>query len=164
MSVRHAFARELRVPELLRGCRFFFDRFKGFRASHSYGARNREARLDERWGTLYEQCRLLLYRSAALMVGTEEAEEVVQETFERAMREADFFDRVREPVAWLRTVAARQALGRLRRRRIWESLRLGLAIQVESPAWEHAELALALRKLPPRDRVALVLRYYHDAS
>ena len=50
------------------------------------------------------------------MVGAAEAEEVVQEAFERAMRENDFFERIHEPMAWLRTVTARIALGRLRRR------------------------------------------------
>ena len=50
------------------------------------------------------------------MVGSADAEELVHEAFERAMRKAAFFDEVREPVAWLRTVCARQALGRLRRR------------------------------------------------
>jgi len=73
--------------------------------------------LDERWACLYEEYRPALYRAAALMVGSADAEEVVHEAFERAMRERDFFERVREPKAWLRTVVARLALGRLRRRR-----------------------------------------------
>jgi RNA polymerase sigma-70 factor, ECF subfamily len=97
------------------------------------------------------------------MVGAAEAEEVVQETFERAMREAKFFDEVREPIAWLRTVAARRALGRLRRRRVWERLRLRPAEDALQP-WQRADLALALNNLPARDRVAVVLRYYEDAS
>src|SRR5439155_1728543 len=42
--------------------------------------------VEARWATLYEDSRPLLYRAAALMVGTAEAEEVVQETFERAMK------------------------------------------------------------------------------
>jgi len=123
-----------------------------------------EACLDGRWENLYSEYRPLLYRSAALMVGHAEAEEVVQETFERAMRVADFFDNVHEPIAWLRTVAARQALGRLRRRRIWERLRLQLPVQGESPEWERADLASALKSLPARDRVALILHYFHGAS
>src|SRR3972149_4045375 len=71
---------------------------------------------DARWQALYQACRPTLYRSAALVVGEAEAEEVVQDAFERAMREPDFFGRVREPLAWLRTVSTRVALGRLRRR------------------------------------------------
>jgi len=119
---------------------------------------------DVRWTALYERSRPLLYRAAALMLGSAEAEEIVQEAFERAMRNQSFFDEVREPVAWLRTVCARQALRRLRRRRVWERLRIRLAVDDRSEPWEHADLAIALRALPPRDRVALVLRYYEDAS
>lgn len=88
----------------------------------------------------------------------------MQETFERAMREPNFFDQVREPVAWLRTAAARRAIGRLRRRRVWERLVLRVPAADVPPSWERADLALALRALPPRDRVAVVLRYYEDAS
>jgi len=117
-----------------------------------------------RWAALYEESRPLLYRAAALMVGGPEAEEVVHEAFERAMRNRAFFDEVREPVAWLRTVCARQALGRLRRRRVWERLRIRLPADEYSETWEHADLAIALRALSARDRVALVLRYYQDAS
>ena len=120
--------------------------------------------VEARWATLYEDSRPLLYRAAALMVGAAEAEEVVQEAFERAMRSRNFFDEVREPVAWLRTVCARQALGRLRRRRVWERIRVRLTVVESTEPWEQAELAIALRKLPARDRVALVLRYYQDAS
>src|SRR5439155_22764565 len=89
--------------------------------------------------------------------------EVVQETFERAMRSRNFFDEVREPVAWLRTVCARQALGRLRRRRARERIRVRLTVVESSEPWEQAELAIAMRRLPARDRVALVLRYYEAA-
>ncbi|MDP9280600.1 MAG: sigma-70 family RNA polymerase sigma factor [Chloroflexota bacterium] len=123
-----------------------------------------EAGLDARWEALYEQSRPLLYRTAALMVGAAEAEEVVQETFERALREVHFFDQVREPLAWLRTVAARRALGRLRRRRVWERVRLRVPRDESLEPWERADLARALRELPARDRIAVVLRYYHDAS
>jgi RNA polymerase sigma-70 factor (ECF subfamily) len=98
------------------------------------------------------------------MVGSAEAEEVVQEAFEQAMREPAFFVDIREPVAWLRTVASRRALGRLRRRRVWERLALRATAPSGVESWERADLALALRALPPRDRVAVVLRYYHDAS
>jgi len=80
------------------------------------------------------------------------------------MRSRNFFDEVREPIAWLRTVCARQALGRLRRRRVWERIRVRLTVVESTEPWEQAELAIALRKLPARDRVALVLRYYQDAS
>ena len=123
----------------------------------------REDALDERWTCLYEECRPALYRAAALMVGAADAEEVVQEAFERAMRERDFFERIHEPMAWLRTVTARFALGRLRRRRVLDRLRLRPGSNGVEP-WERAELAIALGRLASRDRVALVMRYFAEAS
>jgi RNA polymerase sigma factor (sigma-70 family) len=112
---------------------------------------------------LYETCRPALYRAAALMVGAAEAEEVVQEAFERAMREPEFFERVEEPMAWLRTVTARCALGRMRRRRVLERLRLRPPSTGVEP-WERADLAVALARLASRERVAVVLRYFAEAS
>lgn len=97
------------------------------------------------------------------MVGAGEADEVVQEAFERAMREPGFFERVDEPAAWPRTVTARCALGRLRRRRVFARLRLHPASSGIEP-WERADLAVALTKLPARERVAVVLRYFGGAS
>ena len=79
------------------------------------------------------------------------------------MRERDFFERVREPKAWLRTVVARRALGRLRRRRVFERLRLRPAADRVEP-WERVDLAVALARLASRERVALVLRYFAEAS
>ncbi len=123
----------------------------------------REPVLDDRWAGLYQECRLALYRAAALMVGAAEAEEVVQDAFERAMRDPAFFERVHEPMAWLRTVTARRALGRLRRRRILERLRLRPTANGVEP-WERADLAIALARLGSRERVALALRYFAEAS
>jgi len=97
------------------------------------------------------------------MVGAAEAEEVVQEAFERAMRERDFFERIREPMAWLRTVSARRALARLRHRRVLERVRLRPAPNGIEP-WERADLTITLARLASRDRVALVLRYFAEAS
>jgi RNA polymerase sigma factor (sigma-70 family) len=123
-----------------------------------------EACLDDRWAALYQETRPILFRAAALMVGGAEAEEVVQEAFERAMRNRGFFAEVREPLAWLRTATARRALSRLRRRRLWEQLRVGMPAHESVEPWERAALAVALASLVPRDRVALVLRYYQDAT
>lgn len=118
---------------------------------------------DARWQALYTACRPALYRSAALLVGEAEAEEVVQDAFERAMREPDFFGRVREPLAWLRTVSTRVALARLRRRTLWEGAQRLLGRSGSGPDHARMDIEAALRRLPPKQRAAVVLRYYHDA-
>jgi len=121
------------------------------------------AAVDARWHALYTASRPTLYRAAALLVGEAEAEEVVQDAFERAMREPDFFGRVHEPVAWLRTVSTRVALARLRRRALWERAK-GLVGRGDSEAAPPSgDLADAVRRLPPKQRAAVVMRYYQDA-
>lgn len=117
-----------------------------------------------RWTRLYEEARPVLYRSAALMVGAAEAEELIQEAFELGTRNPAFFEEIREPIAWLRTVTARRAVSRMRRRLLWNRVKSRLAPEGGTEAWERADLAAALRGLSVRDRVALVLRYYQDAS
>ncbi len=121
------------------------------------------AAADARWQALYTACRPTLYRSAALLVGEGEAEEVVQDTFERAMREPDFFGRVRDPLAWLRTVTTRAALGRLRRRALLERAQRFLGRRDHHIDPGRTDLEAALQRLPAKQRAAIVLRYYHDA-
>jgi RNA polymerase sigma-70 factor (ECF subfamily) len=114
------------------------------------------------WDELYERARPVLYRTAAFLLPPGEAEEVVQEAFERALRTAAFRTSTREPVAWLQTVVGRIAVDRLRRRQIWERVR---SLLVPTAADEGgSEIRDALRSLPPRQRVALVMRYYQEAS
>jgi RNA polymerase sigma-70 factor (ECF subfamily) len=120
-----------------------------------------EQRDEAYWDDLYARAHAVLYRTAALLVSPAEAEEVVQEAFERALHVADFGESTREPVAWLRTVVGRIALDRLRRGRLWERARALLAATpVPDP---DVPLRDALQRLPARQRVALVLRYYQDA-
>jgi RNA polymerase sigma factor (sigma-70 family) len=121
------------------------------------------AALDARWHALYTASRPSLYRTAALLVGEGEAEEVVQDAFERAMREPDFFGRVKDPVAWLRTVTARAALGRLRRRALWDKALSVIGRSEREPDPRSSDLVSAIARLPPKQRAAVVLRYYHNA-
>lgn len=118
---------------------------------------------DARWQALYAACRPALYRSAVLLVGEGEAEEVVQDAFERAMREPGFFERVRDPLAWLRTVSTRVALARLRRRALFERAAALIGRQDHSLDPRRTDLEAALRRLPAKQRAAVILRYYHDA-
>jgi RNA polymerase sigma factor (sigma-70 family) len=118
---------------------------------------------DPRWASLYAVSRPRLYRAAAFLVGADEAEEVVQDAFERAIRDRDFFTTVREPEAWLRTAVVRLAVSRLRRRQVWQRIRAALV-----PEPPHADVRVDLRRaidrLGPTQRGAIVLRYYFDAS
>jgi RNA polymerase sigma-70 factor (ECF subfamily) len=118
---------------------------------------------DARWQALYLACRATLYRSAALIVGEAEAEEVVQDAFERAMREPDFFGSVRDPLAWLRTVSTRVALARLRRRALWDKAQELIGRGHQKADSESVDISAALARLPAKQRAAIVLRYYHDA-
>ncbi|MDQ6721121.1 MAG: RNA polymerase sigma factor [Candidatus Dormibacteraeota bacterium] len=133
------------------------DRNQG--AGASYRHAGEEESLDQRWDRLYRDCRDELYRGACMLVGARDAEEVVQEAFERAMREQQFFERVDNPVGWLRVVAARQALSRLRRAQRWSAIQA--FVRPAPPPEADLDLAHALTTLPATQRAAIVLRYYH---
>lgn len=88
----------------------------------------------------------------------------MQDAFERAMREARFFDEVREPAAWLRTVATRLAISRARRRAVWGRILPRLREPEVSYDPAILDLRRALEALPPQQRAAVVLRYYVGAD
>ena len=111
------------------------------------------------WESMYAECRADLDKAAAYLIGTAEAEEVIQDAFEKAMRQADFFERTEKPPAWLRSVAVRLAVSRFRGRAVWERVRLGLV--PGHAGMPDPELHLALRLLPPVQRGAIVLRYFY---
>jgi RNA polymerase sigma-70 factor, ECF subfamily len=131
-------------------------------ASIGYGRTSNQ--VDRRWDPLYAQHRGSLYRAAAVLVGDGEAEEVVQEAFERAMKQADFFDQVREPSAWLRRVVVRLAISRLRRRAILDRALTLLGSRAAVEDHEGVDVEWALRRLPATQRGAVVLRYYFRAD
>ena len=116
---------------------------------------------DSRWECLYVAQRERLYRAAAAMVGAEEAEDVVQEAFARAINESDFFDEVRNPSAWLQRVVVRLAITRLRRRALTERI---VARFRPHPPEQDLEIEWALRRLPATQRGAVILRYYFRAG
>lgn len=106
-------------------------------------------------------------RSVALMLArnAHEAEDLVQEAMARALRTPPAQPSVPVLRAWLRQTIARELL-RKRRRAATEAKAL-LRILVEPPpvpasSQASADLLAALRKLPPRQRAAVVLRYVHD--
>jgi RNA polymerase sigma-70 factor (ECF subfamily) len=96
-----------------------------------------------------------------------DAEEAVQEAFLHAWRD---LPRLREAVlwpAWFRRIAVRAAIDRGRRRTRIREIALGsyepssvsdASLEVEA----RADVARALRRLPPHDRALLTLRFVDD--
>lgn len=139
------------------------DRKQPSRASIKRDARL-ERQLDPRWDELYGELRTTLYRTAALIAGDAEAEECVQDAFERAMRETHFFEEVRDPAAWLRTVVSRRAVSRVRRRALFGALMPRLHEPATDYDTDVLDLRRSLQGLPGPQRAAIVLRYYGDAD
>jgi RNA polymerase sigma-70 factor (ECF subfamily) len=129
---------------------------------------------------LYDRYDRPVYAMAAHLLGSAEAEEVVQETFLRLWRSAAQFDETRGRCApWLLAIARHEVLTRLRRRTREQRLALAddidrllatapdHAIDVEEQVWrrERGDLILqALNELPPEQRRVLVLAYFGELS
>jgi RNA polymerase sigma-70 factor (ECF subfamily) len=121
--------------------------------------------------------RLALRTSAALMRNREEAADVAQDV---AVDVLASLDKLRDPNAfdaWVHRITARHAFRRLNRKRRASRFDVPLALLPDSehPAAGSAvdrdavlaartALAVALVRLPPKQRIALVLRYVHDLS
>lgn len=123
----------------------------------------------EGWVRLHQP---VVYRAAWLILRDEAAaEDVAQETFVRAFRSADRLEAGADARPWLYRIAVNLALNRIRsRRRESRAItRLGSSVAQsvddvsERGAGEDA-VARALRRLPDRLRVPVILRYYLDLS
>jgi RNA polymerase sigma-70 factor, ECF subfamily len=93
----------------------------------------------------------------------QDAEDVVQEAFARAYLRWGRLAAYDQPAAWVRRVAFNLALQGLRRAR--QALRLHdrlRPVRQATLAAEQLELADALRRLSPRHRQVLALRYLAD--
>ena len=93
-----------------------------------------------------------------------EAEDVVQEAFERAWLRWSTVCDCASPEAWVRTVARRLAVSRWRRMRNASMAWVRRAPNDAVPDLDPEYLALigALRQLPPKQRVAIVLHHLVD--
>jgi RNA polymerase sigma factor (sigma-70 family) len=94
------------------------------------------------------------------------AEELAQDAFARLCRDWWRVRRMDHPEAWLQRVATNLALSRFRRRsaerRAKQKLEAG---SLPQPRPDHAgdlSVRQAVSALPPRQRAALVLRFYAD--
>jgi RNA polymerase sigma-70 factor (ECF subfamily) len=95
-----------------------------------------------------------------------EAEDVVSEAFQRAWLRWDSVQYAESAEAWVRTVARRLAVSRWRRTRnaamAWR--RYGAAADRPPLDGVHVDLVNALRKLPAKQRTAVVLHHLADLS
>jgi RNA polymerase sigma factor (sigma-70 family) len=107
----------------------------------------------------YEEHREEILRYLRGLLPREAAEDAWQETFLRALRAYSSLQHGRHLRAWVYTIAHRVAIDDVRRRRPQASLP-EWAVEDSRPA--YAELADLTRDLPPKERVAVVLRYGYD--
>src|SRR4051812_3324924 len=110
---------------------------------------------------------IALRTAAAIMGSREEAADIPQDVTVDVLRS---LDRLRDPGAfdaWVHKITVRRRLRALKRRRV----ELPFALALELPADTRdpdvvlagrSALAQAMRTLPPRQRIALALRYVHD--
>jgi RNA polymerase sigma-70 factor (ECF subfamily) len=108
--------------------------------------------------------RRLVVQLYAVTGDLQEAQEVVQEAFARAVASAARFVRLDNPESWLRQVAVNLARTRYRRRRTLETLlhRVSPDPVVAAPSAEHVALMAAMRRLPAIQRYAIGLHYLAD--
>jgi RNA polymerase sigma-70 factor (ECF subfamily) len=121
--------------------------------------------------------RLALRTAAVILSSREEAGDVAQDVAVDVMRS---LGKLRDPHAldaWIHRITVRHAMRALRRRRASREAELPLALVAEpdepaaptgpDPATlltARSALAAALAELPPKQRLALALRYVHDLS
>jgi RNA polymerase sigma-70 factor (ECF subfamily) len=131
----------------------------------------------EAWGELYRQFAPAIFRFCRRAMPTrEDAEDATMDIFIKVRQKLSQYDSTRPFTAWLYTVAANHCWDLLRRRKVRQDRETGeiedLPLEHPDPGQldrlieEHSnqEVRRALDKLPPRARVALVLRYYADMS
>lgn len=104
----------------------------------------------------------------AVLCDRDQAEDVAQEAFARALTRWSRIGGYELPEAWVRRVALRIAIdsGRRLRRAIGVSIRLAAQRQATEPgpgdSLAFTELGAALRRLPLREREVLALHYLSD--
>ena len=98
------------------------------------------------------------------------AEDCAQETFERAYKNWKSWQPDAPVEAWLHRIAINVAISDRRHQRIRQAgelvRRLGRPAPGQDPSLvaERSDLVAALKKLPPKQAAALVLRHYHGYS
>ncbi len=123
------------------------------------------ARASVEFDAFYAGSAARMVRMLVLLTGDlSEAEDVAQEAFERAWLHWSTVRECDSPEAWVRTVARRLAVSRWRRVRnasaAW--VRRSDVEVTPEPDPNHVALIVALRELPDKQRVAIVLHHLVD--
>ena len=118
---------------------------------------------EEAFRPLYEDAFRL---AIAMLQDRVEAEDALQEALLKSWRKLNTFKVGTGLRPWFLTVVANQC--RSIRRTRWWSVQRQAAVDIASASWqqdpEHLDLRRALRRLPQRQRLLLVLHYYLDMS
>jgi RNA polymerase sigma-70 factor (ECF subfamily) len=119
--------------------------------------------VDLDWDELYRDQGPALLRYLRRLASTQErAEDLMQETFARALRSRTV---ATDPRSWLFQIATNLALDDLRRARRFRFLPLERASDVHVVPSDEVDLVRrALRSIPPEQAVALVLRLHEGRS
>lgn len=124
--------------------------------------------MDEKLATFEALCRReypLVVRTAYLITGdAEEAADVAQESFARALQHWRKVRRMDRPGAWLQRVAANLSISWRRRGRYWSGEEASERGTWDADPDEKVVMLEALQLLTPAQRAAIVLRYYADQS
>ena len=124
---------------------------------------------DERFRLFVEKQWGPLTRTAYLLTGDRgNAEDLVQSALEKVHRHWGRIQRTDAPEVYARRVIVNTAISWRRRRRVVEVPLLATDATVAPDPYVQAEsrhqLLVALRRLPPKTRAILVLRYFEDMS
>lgn len=122
------------------------------------------ASFDELYAAHFGDLTVQLY---AYFGDRQEAQDVVQEAFCRALARWRTVARYDDPVAWVRRVAWNLALSKWRRARTALTFlrkQHGADIHLDGPGPERVALVAALATLPAQYRRAVVLRYLADLT
>jgi RNA polymerase sigma-70 factor (ECF subfamily) len=133
---------------------------------------------DEAFTRLVETYQRPVYNLCYRMLGTAgDAEDAAQETFMRAYKSLARYDQNRSFATWLLSIASHYCIDQLRKRRFTT-----FSIDDEDHAWleppdpgpspeislttseKQAQVQALLDNLGPKDRAAVVMRYWHDYS
>lgn len=119
----------------------------------------------------------VLRLALSVLNNTEEANEAAQDTFIAALKALKFYKEKSSFKAWLLTIALNISRSRLRKRKAQERLQQTLisTFQIKSQSSPNLEemvihneedeiLWKAINDLSEKQRIPIVLRYYHDLS